>query len=464
MKNSKFHKHHRLSTDERPTRRMRQSQIWLSIVLPSVLGAALIGAIIWGMMSTSKAEEYKSAAKSMYSRSYSELTSELNDLEVTLSKLQVVGSKPQYVLLLDEVWRSCGTCTGLLSQIPASHIDTSDMNQFLVRVGDYARNLSTNLLHGSVISDDDMEQLRELRKTCTELAASITERYENGDYPDDILTADGYFVSASGEYEGAETRQEYPTLIYDGPFSESAEKSEPKGLKGDKVTQAEAHSKALGYIPEKCELEFSSDSDGDIPSYDFSGKFTDGRQVDISISKKGGSLVWFMAQTTSKLSGVPEKSVVNTYESAALEYLEDHGYDDMKSTYAQYYDGIAVINFAATDGNIILYNDLVKVWVDRDTLQIIGLDARNYLYSHVDRNIKKPEITRADARLLVSENLDIKQVRLALIPATPETEVLCYEFKGECDGEDFIVYINAWNGEEQQIFRIINTEDGDLVL
>lgn len=410
--------------------RRRSINIWLSIVLPCVLFLAFIAALIWGINRDSKAKEYKNATESMFSRAYNEFVNELNDLEVTMSKLQIVGSRAQCIMLLDDVWKNCGYCTGLLSQIPASHTDSYEMNQFLIRVGDYAKSLSTNILHGEAMTAEDTEQLSALRKTCLELAQKVTDRYNSGEYPNDILASDKYFESAENSFRSEETRQDYPTLIYDGPFSESAEKATPKGVSGKEITRSEAYEKAMEYIGRPAGLEFSSDSDGDIASYDFTGTIDDGRYVDISISKKGGHLVWLMMQATSDLGGIPDDNTLKAYKRSATDYLNAHGFKNMESTYAQFYDGIALINYAATDDDIILYSDLVKVWVDRTSGEVIGVDARNYLFSHVERDIKKAEIDEDEARLLISENLDVQQVSLTLIPTTPEKEVLCYEFKG----------------------------------
>ena len=471
MKNSKEQDMYNDNVYESPVKerqgghmKRRTKTLLLSVILPSVLGVALIISLIWGFSRNAKAQDYKAAATSMYSRAYSELVSEIADIEVTLSKIQIVGSKPQYILLLDEVWRSCGTCTGLLSQIPTSHIDSEEMNQFLIRVGDYSRALATSLLHGKAMTAKDTQQIAELRKTCTKVGENLRKRYESGNYPDDLLTHDGYFESASDEYEGQETRTEYPTLIYDGPFSESAEKAEPRGLTGEHITQTDAYSVAMSYMQQPCGLEFSSDSDGDIPAYDFSGTLADGRQIDISIAKQGGAPVWMMTQAVGNATDIPDKTTAKAYKKIALDFLKKHGFDDMESTYAQYYGGVALINFAATQDDVILYSDLIKIWVDRESGEIVGFDTRNYLYSHVERDLEKPTIKKSEAKLMISENLNIKQVSLALIPMTPETEVLCYEFKGEYGGESFIVYINAQSGEEEQIFRIIDTEDGQLVL
>ena len=69
-----------------------------------------------------------------------------------------------------------------------------------------------------------------------------------------------------------------------------------------------------------------------------------------------------------------------------------------------------------------------------------------------------------EAEGMLSANLTVVSRALALIPITPQTERLCYEFRGTCGGEEYIVYISVETGEEEQIFRIINTEDGELVM
>ena len=44
------------------------------------------------------------------------------------------------------------------------------------------------------------------------------------------------------------------------------------------------------------------------------------------------------------------------------------------------------------------------------------------------------------------------------------TEVLCYEFKGTVENKNFLVYINAENGEEEEILVILETEGGTLTI
>ena len=123
-----------------------------------------------------------------------------------------------------------------------------------------------------------------------------------------------------------------------------------------------------------------------------------------------------------------------------------------------------MLNFAPRQEGVILYSDLVKVYLDRETGEVMGLDARNYRLNHRTRDLPKPQITKQQAAEYVSDSLQVEHVDLALIPLTQQTEVLCYEFKATKDETFYIVYINALTGQEEQIFEVINSEEGDLVV
>ena len=60
--------------------------------------------------------------------------------------------------------------------------------------------------------------------------------------------------------------------------------------------------------------------------------------------------------------------------------------------------------------------------------------------------------------------LTVEAVTLALIPKSNVREVLCYECKGTLNDTFFLIYINAQSGVEEEIFEVINTEEGDLIV
>lgn len=449
---------------------METKRIWTQIVLPVVLAIGLIIAIIWGTAESSRANTYQTNLENVYRRAFIELMNNFSEMESTLAKLMIVNSPGQCVLLLDDIWRISGTSVGLMSQIPSSHVDTAGMNQFLVRVGDYARSLTNSVIKGAPISTDDEEQLRQLHAKSLEITEYLYNRVQNGDIPLNPITDEDYFTSTYGaegnDDEGIDSEKstsEFPTLIYDGPFSEAAENSEPKGVTGEEI-DADAALKAAQEFCGSSDLVLSSESNGKIPSFDFSGTASDGQNVEISVTKQGGHILWMMSSASGNEEGKPSQEDVDAYEAAAEEFLKEKGYKGMQATYAQYYNGSVLINFAWTINDVVVYNDLVKVWVDREDESIIGFDARNYLSMHTERELETPQISMEEAESMLKDGIEVETRRMALIPITPQTEKLCYEFTGTYEGQKYIVYIDAKTGDEADVLIIIDSTNGQMVI
>ena len=233
-----------------------------------------------------------------------------------------------------------------------------------------------------------------------------------------------------GSEENTEEIKKFPTLIYDGPFAESVEKLCPRGLFGKKITSDEAMLKAKQFLKdENADLFLSSVSDGRIPSYDFEGRMPDGRTVDIGITIIGGHLLFMRKDASGDTEGPP--SEIEKFELArkGSEWLSSVGCEKMKPVAMQCYSGSALINYAAVQDGVIIYNDLIKICIDRATREVIGADARDYLFSHTEREFPDKILPVKDVRFLLSPNLTVERSRLALIPVTPQTETLCYEFR-----------------------------------
>lgn len=429
-------------------------------IIPAILAVALIGVILWAAQQKALAESYKNLAKESYVRAYGELTDDLYDMESTLSKLTAVNSPAQYVLLLDEVWRLSGSAVSHMSYLPVSHVDTAELNQFVVRLGDYAHSLTKKAVRGGVMTEEDTNTILQLRDSCAKLAEEYGDKYARGDVPTEGIDAEGYF--ADNKPQDSEGISEFPTLIYDGPFSESSEKLEPKGLSGGEVTMEQA--KTVANIIAGVTFGEGQETGGKIPAYQFSISNEDGTWVEAAVTKQGGKLLWYMSPCKGNTEGKPDGAEGKRYADTALKKLEELGYRNMTATYAQYYGGAALINCAATQNGVILYNDLIKVWVDRETNEVTGVDARNYLFSHTERELPEASVTMAEAEGYLASSLKVAGRQLALIPITPETERLCYEFKCTSGNDSYIVYIGVETGEEEQIFRIIDSEDGQLVI
>ena len=78
------------------------------------------------------------------------------------------------------------------------------------------------------------------------------------------------------------------------------------------------------------------------------------------------------------------------------------------------------------------------------------------------RSLPAAKITVSQARAIISPKIRVANTRLALIPMLSKREVLCYEFSGTYGSDSYIIYVNALNGTEENILKVINVQGGQL--
>jgi spore germination protein len=258
-----------------------------------------------------------------------------------------------------------------------------------------------------------------------------------------------------GEYEG---------LIYDGAFSEHMESNEKKGLTGDNIDEETAKNVAINFIGNDRIKEINNNglvTNGNIDCYDFSAKLNnsdDSNQLNISISQKGGHIVLMNYNRNI------ENEVVSQEDANKIgqDFLTSKNVTNMKPTYYLKQAGIVTINYAYEQDGVIIYPDLIKLKIALDNGEILGIESSGYLNNHIERTISKPKISEEQAKDSLNKNLKITSSDLAIIPTEWKTEIFCYEFKGKINDTDFLVYINAETGKEENVLIIIETPNGIL--
>lgn len=432
-------------------------KIWL-FGLPAVLlvGFAVLGVSYVKQRETVAAQQRMIEAQT--ESAYRALSDDLYDLSVALSKMEAASTPARLSKGLAEVRRLSADAARALSLLPANYGDNSGLMQFFTRAGDYAETLMDRVLNGQMLTADQQSSLDDLRACCADLSKSYDGDCQNGSFPPQFTGDEGFY----GGEQNEENLAQYPSLLYDGPFSESSEQANPQGLSGGSIDEAEAMRIAEELFPDRS-LESDGRTQGTIPTFDFSANDGQG-ELCISITEQGGALYYFMGEPSGSSDAPPSDEESERLHRVASAFLAEHGYGEMEPSYAQYYAGTVVLNYAALQNGVILYADLVKVYVDRDAETVIGLDAQNYCFHHRTRHVAAPELSEQDAIDRISDALTLESVRLALIPKCNTVEVLCYECKCEKDGVFYIVYINAATGAEEEIFEVINSDEGDLVV
>lgn len=417
-----------------------------------------------------KQTEYRQASENAYNMAFYEVVDYVQNVEVFLAKSLITNSPESSAESLTNVWREANLAMGYLSQLPINSNELENTSKFLNQVSEYSYSLYRKNLKDEELSEEDMKNLKELHEYSVELenvlnqlSADINDgRIKWGELSQEGTAAFAQEVSniSKDSFDNLEqTFHEYSGLIYDGAFSEHITKTEKVGLTGDNIDEETAKNKAKElFTVNTKEIESFGKSEGDITSYNFNLIFEDDTTATVSISEKGGHVI-YMDRNREVLSEVLSEEEA---DKKAKEYLEKHGFDNMKETYCLKQSGIVTINYAYVQDDVIMYPDLIKVKVALDDGEILGIETTGYLNSHTKRDLEEPKVSKEKAKESLNKDLNIESEELAVIPTEWKTEVLCWEFEGNIDGLDFIVYVNAETGKEEDILIITNTPNGIL--
>lgn len=441
----------------------------LSIIV--VLFAIIIALSIWIYK---KQVDYRQASENQYNMAFYELVNYVEDVETYLAK-SLISSTPEHgAETLTNVWKEANLAQVYLSRLPIEAVELEKTAKFLNQVSDYSYSLSRKNIENEKLSQEDLDNLKELHDYSVELKNTLDQlstdigsgRISWGELTEKGTIAFAQEVSNISKSSFSNMEQnfhEYSGLIYDGAFSEHMTNKEKVGLTGENIDEEKAKEIAKKFIGEDKlqEIQLSGKSENtNMPTFDFNVKVNGEKDANmvISISEKGGHVVFMNYNRNIEAESVTQERA----DEIGKEFLNSHGFESMKETYYLKQDGIVTINYAYEQEGVTVYPDLIKLKVALDTGEIMGIETTGYLNSHKERNISNVKITKEQAKKNLNSKLNILSENLAIIPTEWKTEVLCWEFKGKVDDTDFLVYINAETGEEQDILVITNTPNGTL--
>lgn len=448
-----------------------QDRHMLSVIV--VLGAIIVGLSVFVYK---KERDYRQASENSYNMAFFELVDYVQNVETYLAK-SLISTTPEHgAETLTHIWREADLAGSYLAQLPIENQELSNTAKFLNQVSDYSYTLSRKNIYNEPLTEEDLNNLTslhdysvELKNTLVQLSADMNDgRISWGELTKKGRVAFAQQVSniSQDSFSGLEENfHEYAGLIYDGAFSEHLTSPERKGLTGEDIEEEKAMGIAKTFFGEDRIEEITSNGlseNGNIPSYDFYIKIKNEKNhtASISISKKGGHVVFLNQNRDVEAEAISNEQA----DEIAKKFLDEKGFPNMKETYYLKQQGILTINYAYEQNGVTMYPDLIKVKVALDNGEVLGVETTGYLNSHEERTLPKVKITKEEAAKTINKNLEISSTSLAVIPTEFKTELLCWEFKGKVDDTEFLVYINAETGREEDILVIQNTPEGTLTM
>ena len=440
----------------------------------SVICVLLIIVGVLGFILYFKQKEYRQASENSYNQAFFEVVDYVQNVEVYLAKALISKSPEHGAETLTNVWREANLAQSYLSMLPIESRELENTEKFLNQVSDYSYSLSRKNIYNESLSEEDFNNLKELHgysveleNTLNQLSADLNEgRFSWGE-----LTKKGTVafakqvdnISKESFSNLEENFHEYSGLIYDGAYSEHLTGIEKKGLTGEDIEEEKARERVEEFIGKDNIQEIEGlgyIENATIPSYDFLVKNNDSETINISISKKGGHIISMNSNRDVTVEAISQEEA----NEKGKQFLEEKGFTNMKETYFLKQEGIVTINYAYVQDDVIMYADLIKVKIALDNGEVLGIETTGYLNNHTTRDLSNIKITKDEAREKINKNLEIQSEGMAMIPTEWQTEILCYEFKGKVENREFLVYINAENGREEDILIITDTPNGTLAM
>ncbi|WP_026477141.1 germination protein YpeB [Alkaliphilus transvaalensis] len=445
-------------------------------ILPIILAIALMGTGVWGYQQYTQKVDYHTYLDLQFQRQFYELIGHVENAQVDLSKAMVSGSNIDIAQYLNDVVKQSYMAQEKLTQLPFNHGAIRTTEKFLSQLGDYATAMVNKSLEGIVLEENEMSTLEELHTYANYLSQQLIELQQqvvSGGVNFGDLRKEGNrrLALVDSQMEDLnlinieERMQDYPELIYDGPFSEHLKDVRPR-LQGNTVNEGEA----IRIVTEEFK-EFNLANarvigridNAPIEGYYIRGERNgdaNGRGVSAAVSRTGGKIIWYLDPRDIGESQLGREEAIERAE----EFLKQKGYEDMVATYAMAYEGEMVVNFAYQQEDVTVYTDLIKVKVALDNGDIIGLETEGFLINHHDRDIPEPQISKEAAQERLSSGVEVETVKLALIPTAGNKEILCYEFKVKFGADHYLIYIDADNGQQRRVLLLIEGEDGTLTI
>lgn len=440
-----------------------------------------------------------------YQRAFFDLLGHVENVSVLLAKGQVAGSPGQTALLLTDAWSQALSAQAHLNALPFAPGVHRRTSTFLTQAGDFAHMMAAEVARGRQPSPEMMASLAELQSHADRLARelhAIADGANRGQMRwhevqrlassrlDDTPT----HPLGEGVARIEEDLLEYPTLLYDGPFSDHVTRREPRTVPENEVTDEEARDIAARFLAltvgnERNEGDDRNEGDernnepnndrnnernlerlrlveqvnGRIPAYRFEWAHDwDATAIRLDVARRGGDVVWMvdprMPGQTARISG--EEAI-----RRAQQLADQLGLSPVEPVFPLRVPGRMLVPLAPVRDGIVHYPDQVKVVVSLEDGRILGYFAVDRIMNRGPRTEPEPILSEEEARARLNPRLTVTEPgRLAWILDHALRERFAYEFAARLEGDEYRVYLDAVTGDEIRIEKVLPTDEGPVVM
>ncbi|MBQ7236414.1 MAG: germination protein YpeB [Clostridia bacterium] len=435
---------------------------WLAAVISLGVATLVLASVLTFTFLMPTTED--NLLEASYQKSFYDTVEQVDNIDLNLSKALATADSGALQKYLVDTAINSELAENDLQQLPLHDESKYYTTKLINQIGDYAKYLNNKIITGEKLTQEDYQGLSQLYRANQTLKDSLQKMVgdmDGGFSFSSLLEGNKGNLVVEGFDQLQNLSVQYPELIYDGPFSDGLNEREIKGLSGEEIDEEKAREifiKAFESYEVK-DVKNVGTTSGDIECFNVQGT-SKGELMYAQISKVGGKIIMFSyAGSCNSVNSDAEQAT-----EKAQEFLTSLGIENMKPVWINLSNNLYTINFAYVQNGAIVYSDLIKVRVCAETQTVIGLEARSYYTNHTERVVESPALTKSQAQAKVSSNITVETARLAIVPIGTKSEKLCYEFSGEYDGSTYYVYIDAITGRQVEMFKVIESTEGTLLM
>lgn len=453
--------------DDKTKRKSRAQKVlpWLIVSLISLIIILMCTLIAYYQVYKSS-KQNANVLEGVYASSYYSMVDNVNNLSVDLakySKLSTVKSKSE---TLHDVMVDCNYIIAGLSVLPINEENVIFATKFFNQINGLCEDYSQRLNSEKFLSIEEELVFDKIAIVVGKIKANLNQQnygmYDAGfNFVDaSIFDNTGMNELSVGMGDLTSSSIEYPSMIFDGPFSTALETKVVKGLPKEEVDEEKARDYLLNtvYKNRDVEVRFERETNGDVATYDYDVKL-DGKDFNVQVSKRGGLLMTISGYAEG---GDPIMSGEQAIE-IAKNFTNNIGFENMESVWIEVNENVAYINLAPVENDVIMYPDLVKVKVDLTSQDIIGFEALNYAMNHVERNFEFNAMVN-DAENLLGFDYEVLKTSKAIIKLDSGKEVAVFEFVTERIDGTYFYYIDANTIEIVKTLKLVNIKNVEKLI
>ena len=182
-----------------------------------------------------KADAAERSVNNNYTAAVEELAHSCDSLSNVLEKQLYAGSGQVQQTLAVDLYREAATAKAALARLPVAKLGLENTNKFLSQVGNYSLALSKKLENGEELTNEEysnIARLSEFSQTLSDRLWELEGEVSGGEltfqHSESMMTdkEPPHVTEGFTDFEGG--FDDYPKLIYDGPFSDNIMEQTPK--------------------------------------------------------------------------------------------------------------------------------------------------------------------------------------------------------------------------------------------